>query len=90
MYLHLGQEKIVKTEDIVGIFDLDTATVSKNTRNFLTRAEKKGQVINVTDDLPKTFAVTCKKGQKKQTVYISQISTTTLEKRSRKSFAAYE
>ena len=26
MYLHLGQESIVRTRDILGIFDLDTAS----------------------------------------------------------------
>ena len=34
MYLHIGNGKSVKREDIIGIFDLDTATVSKITKNF--------------------------------------------------------
>ena len=45
MYIHLGQETLVKKEDIIGIFDLDNTTVSKRTRNFLTMAEKEGRVI---------------------------------------------
>ena len=40
MYLHLGQSTLVKTKDIIGIFDLDTATVAKPTRDFLSKAEK--------------------------------------------------
>lgn len=90
MYLHLGQGTVIKTSDLIGLFDLDNSTVSKKTRDFLTLAEKRGQVVNVTDDLPKTFAVTAQKNSKKQTVYISQISTVTLEKRSKKGFTYFE
>ncbi len=80
MYLHLGQEKVIKTENIVGIFDLDTTTVSKQTRNFLNKAEKKGQVEVVSSELPKSF-ILCTE-EKKQKIYLSQISPTTLLKRS--------
>ncbi len=90
MYLHLGQGTVIKTSDLIGLFDLDTSTVSKKTRDFLTLAEKRGQVVNVTDDLPKTFAVAAPKNSKTQTVYISQISTVTLEKRSKKGFTYFE
>lgn len=80
MYLHLGQDTLVKTSDVIGIFDLDNTTVSKNTRDFLAMAEKKGRVVNVTLDLPKTFVV-CGRGKEKGTVYLSQISSSTLRKR---------
>ena len=80
MYLHLGQEKVIKTENIVGIFDLDTTTVSKQTRNFLNKAEKEGQVEVVSSELPKSF-ILCTE-EKEQKIYLSQISPTTLLKRS--------
>ncbi len=80
MYLHVGKDVILKTEDIIGVFDLDTATVGKSTRNYLAKREKAGEVINVTSELPKSFIV-CEK-DKERRVYISQISTATLEKRS--------
>ncbi|MDD3428886.1 MAG: DUF370 domain-containing protein [Oscillospiraceae bacterium] len=79
MYLHLGQEYVIKTKDILGIFDLDTATLSKSTRDYLRKAEEDGRVINVTQELPKSFIVT--QGEKSM-VYISQISASTLKKRS--------
>ena len=44
MYLHLGQDKVVSMDEIVGIFDLDTSTVSKATRDYLAKAEKDGCV----------------------------------------------
>ena len=54
MYLHLGQETVVKMDSIVGIFDLDTSTISKFTRDYLTQAEKSGKVVNVSMELPTT------------------------------------
>ncbi len=82
MYIHLGQEKVVKTDEVIGIFDLESTTVSKRTRDFLTKAEKKGEVVTVSYELPKSFVICSKKGEKKSTVYISQLSSSTLNKRS--------
>ena len=79
MYLHLGEKIVIRTESIIGIFDLDNTTISKNTRNFLTRAEKNGEVINVSYELPKSFIVCMKNKERK--VYISQIAANTLYKR---------
>jgi hypothetical protein len=79
MYLHLGEKTVIRIESIIGIFDLDNTTISKNTRNFLTRAEKNGEVINVSYELPKSFIVCIKNKERK--VYISQIAANTLYKR---------
>ncbi len=84
MYIYLGQDTLVKKNEIIGIFDLDTATVSKRTRDYLTKAEKKGMVVNVSTELPKSFIVCQHKNEKK--IYISQISTATLLKRSEADF----
>ncbi len=80
MYLHLGMDKVITFEEIIGIFDLDTTTVSKSTRNYLTMAEKAGKVENVCTDLPKSFIV-CIDKDGNEKVYISQISSSTLLKR---------
>ena len=87
MYLHLGQDTVIRERDIVGIFDLDNTTVSVHTRRFLTAAEKCGQVTNVTSELPKTFVLSVPPGKKAREkghtkVYICQLSTNTLKKRS--------
>ncbi len=81
MYIHLGQETVVKKKDIIGIFDLDNTTVSLKTRDFLKKAEKNKQVVNVSTELPKSFVI-CKEKGKPQKVYITQISSATLLKRS--------
>lgn len=79
MYLHLGQDTVIKENDIIGIFDLDNTSVSKHTRKYLNDKEKSGKVINVSTELPKSFIVVTK--NKETRVYISQISPSTLIKR---------
>ncbi len=83
MYLHLGNETIIRTNEIIGIFDLDSTTVSKRSRDYINRAEKRGECETISFELPKSFIVCSKNGEKgKQKVYISQISAQTLLKRS--------
>lgn len=79
MYLHLGQNTVVNMKDIVGVFEMDNSTVSKHTRNSLTRAQKEHRVVNVSMELPKSFIV-CREGGR-EIVYLSQISTATLLRR---------
>lgn len=81
MYLHLGNDVIIKKEGIIGVYDMDRTTVSKRTREFLTAFEKKGRLIYVTNDLPKSFIV-YKDRNNGLVVYVSQVSTGTLLKRS--------
>lgn len=79
MYLHLGQNIIVRTDRIIGVFDMDNSTVSKHTRSFLTIAQRERRVVNVSMELPKSFVVCAEKGG--QTVYVSQMSPSTLLRR---------
>lgn len=58
---------------------MDTSTVSKFTREFLNKAEKQGRIINVSYELPKSYVLCNENG--KILVYISQLSSSTLEKR---------
>ena len=81
MYLHLGESTVVREKDIVGIFDLDTTTVMKASRNFINKASKEGNVITVSFELPKAFVVTRNKKETKKRIYISQLSSQTLYKR---------
>lgn len=79
MYLHLGQDTVITTESIIAMFDIDACTVSKKTRDFLASAQKNGEVVNVSYELPRSFIVCRKNG--KNIVYISQLSTKTLSRR---------
>ena len=80
MYLHLGANTVIKKDDIVGIFDLDNTTVAKISRWYLYVAQRRGQIINITEELPKSFIV-CVGKDKKQKIYLSQLSAATLKKR---------
>ncbi len=87
MYLHLGKDTVIKESDIIGIFDLDTSTVSRHTRKYLNIAEKKKETVTVSYELPKSFVVCAKPKSKNKKIYISQISPFTLLKRSENVFA---
>lgn len=80
MYLHLGKNVVVLKSEIVAVFDLDNSSHSHITRAFLTAAERGGQVINVSDDLPKSFVI-CQSKSGEQTLYLSQLASSTLLKR---------
>ena len=73
MYLHIGNRKSVKKKDIVGIFDLDTATVAKAGKDFINRMHREGRVEYDDSDLPRSFVLTTEKGECK--VRLSRIST---------------
>ena len=75
-YVYLGGDAALKKDQIVGIFDLDNASWSHLTRNFLSRAEQSGRVKNAAEDIPRSF-VLC--GD--ETVILTQPSTSTLAKR---------
>ncbi len=80
MYLHIGQNVVVPFRDVVGLFDLDNTSSSRLTRSFLERAEKEGRLINVSDDLPRSFLL-CSREKEPPVVYLSQLSAATLLRR---------
>ena len=80
MFLHLGNDVYISEKDIVAICNLDTATVSRYTKLYLEKCEKEGVVETVCSDIPKTFVVARRKNKDK--VYLTNISSTTLLKRS--------
>ena len=57
MYLHLGQNTNVQASELLGIFALDIATQSYRTRQYLNRAERNGEVVSISEALPKSFVV---------------------------------
>lgn len=75
MFLHIGEDTVITDKEIIGIFDIDTSTVNKATRDYLAKAEKEKRVRYVNYDLPKSFIVT------HECIYISPINTATLNKR---------
>lgn len=80
MFLHLGNDFVVNTKDIIGIFDIENTSVSKYTKDFLNNATKNNRVVNCTYEMPKSFVV-CLDRELTETVYISQLAASTLFKR---------
>lgn len=88
MYIHLGNNTIIRQSDIIGIFDLDYSTVSAKTREFLSLSQKNGRVVNVSSELPKSFVVCSEKDGIK--IYICQLAPVTLNKRILQADEMYE
>jgi len=81
MYLHLGQNVLVRGQDVIGIFDLDNTTWSFRPRRFLDRAEREGRVSALGDDLPRSF-VLAEDREGRPTVYLTPLSPGALAARS--------
>ena len=80
MYLSIGNDMAVRERSVIGIFDLDKCSYSKRTRDYLSAADKEGVVLDVSGDIPKSFVV-CDHPYHPQIVYLSQLNSTTLQKR---------
>ena len=83
MYLHIGNHILCDDRDLIGIFDLDNLTASRESTEFLEQYEKKQNLINIGDkfDLPKSL-ILIQKGDK-DILYMSPITSSTLYKRSK-------
>ena len=62
MYISIGSDFSVRDRCIIGIFDLDNATVSGTTRKFLAAATQRKQVFYGDYDIPRSFLLV---GEKK-------------------------
>ena len=91
MYVSIGSGAVARCGDIVGVFDLDSATWSHRTRKSLAVCEREGRVIAVGDDLPRALLLCSPRSRsgrrrkrehsKRPVVYLTQLSAQTLEKR---------
>ncbi len=72
MILHISNGVAIRGRDVIGVFDMDTSTVNRATRDFLSKNEREGRVTETGNDLPRSFIVT------DNTVYISPLNTSTI------------
>ncbi len=77
MYLHIGNGITVRKKSIIGIFDLDSSTVSAVTKKYINKNEKDGNIIYGDSDLPRTFVLHEKFSgtEKKYKIKLSRISS---------------
>lgn len=77
-FIYLGGDTTVYADDVIGVFDIEECSVSRTTAEYLNFCQKKGIVVNVSEDMPKSFIVCTKK------TYISNVSNATINRRGRK------
>ena len=77
IYLNVGGGKSIKEKNIVGIFDMDTSTVSSVTRKLLSEAERNNRTEFPSLEIPKSF-ILYKSDDGKFKVCFSQFSSASL------------
>ncbi|WP_303114940.1 extracellular matrix regulator RemB [uncultured Faecalibacterium sp.] len=82
MYIHLGRDYVLNDRDIIGIFNLETTTISPRGREFLNYAQKNGAVVSLSDELPQSYVLA--DGAVVDTVYLSELSSAVLRRRAEK------
>ena len=78
-YLQLEKGESIDKNEIIGIFDLDMASMSQNTKEIFRRMEDEKGVISLSNDLPKSFLLT--DGEYADRIYITGLSTESIKKR---------
>lgn len=75
LFLSISQNISLPTESVIGIFDMDTSTLSPDTRAFLRSSQSKEILISDVTDIPKSFVLS------DSGVFLSQLSSQTLASR---------
>ena len=79
MFLHVGNNKNIRLSSVVGIFDMDNATLSAITRKYLTAKQREGLVEAAIEEIPKSFVLYRDGNEYK--ICFSQLSTSALRGR---------
>jgi hypothetical protein len=75
MFIHVGGEKIIRSSELIAIFDLSIEKHSKISKQFVNEAAKEKRIEVIGEEESKSLVVTVNK------IYYSPISSTTLKKR---------
>ncbi len=78
-YIQLEKGESIDKRTVIGIFDIETASMSTSTKEMFRRKEDEHGVVSLSNDLPKSF-VLCD-GEYSDTIYISGLSTDSIKKR---------
>lgn len=78
MFLFIGGDKTIRSQKLIGIFNIEECSVSRITADYLACCQKTGKISEVSFDLPKSFVVTDNK------TYLSNVSNDTIRKRVQK------
>ena len=79
MFLHVGNNKNIRLSSVIGVFDMDNATLSSITRKYLTKKQREGLVSSAVEEIPKSFILYSEGGEYK--ICFSQLSSAALKGR---------
>ncbi len=82
MFLHLGEDVMVPSGEIIGIFSIGEDNIADN-NSFLGEMREEGFVRTIGEEQPRSF-ILCER-QGKPVIYLSPITSRTLTGRSMKS-----
>lgn len=77
MFLHIGNDHMIDSREIVLIGDLESTGHSEITGEFMNISREEGFIVDYADGKARSFILTG------ETIYLSLISSTTLAKRMR-------
>lgn len=76
MFLHLGEDIVLRTKEIVAIIDSNIVEESEIIKEFIDVNDKKNNIVHISDGTVKSIVVTENK------VYFSPLTAVTLKRRS--------
>ena len=82
MYIHLGRDYVLNDRDIIGIFNMETTTITPRGREFLNYAQKNGAVVSLSEELTQSYVLA--DGAVVDTVYLSELSPAARGRRAEK------
>lgn len=82
MFVNLENEISIKKTEIIGIFNMDTATVSPVTKDFVKRANTDMKIVYASKRVPESFVLT--HNGYGENVYMSSFSVDTVLGRTKK------
>lgn len=75
-YINVGGSCVLPKDDVLGVFDLDTASTKTDTKRYLASMEHLKRLETVGNDIPKAFVVTA--NGIKSRVYMTTLSSSSL------------
>ena len=79
MYVHIGKDMVIESENIIAILDVESLIKKKNLEEVLQNLKISDNIIDVSEKNKKSLIIVNKNN--KNFGYITNISTTTLGKR---------
>jgi extracellular matrix regulatory protein B len=83
MFIHLGEDVVIKTEEVIAIFNFEIFRDDDKNKAFIENMIKSLKILDVGGELTKSIVMT------ESCIYYSPFSPSTLKKRSQQSILSY-